>query len=147
MLDVKFNVISYVGSSSAETEALLSGELDAGISSLGDFNGIIQSGDAFGLVELSSEQNPSFPDVPPISSLGHQIETGSFIVLAAPKNTPKEAIEKIEAAFKTAYDTKEFQDWLITVGVTPSWLGPDKVKSWADELQKSTFQVMDDLKL
>ena len=93
MMGVKFNVISYVGSSSAETEALLSGELDVGISSLGDFNGIIQSGDAVGLVELSSEQNPAFPTVPPISKLGHKLETGSFVVLAAPVTGCQEARE------------------------------------------------------
>ena len=43
LLDVDFNVITYAGSSSAEAEALLSGELDAAISSLGDFSGLLAS--------------------------------------------------------------------------------------------------------
>lgn len=147
MAGVTFNVISYAGSSSAEAEALLSGELDAAISSLGDFSGIITSGDAMGIVELSSEQNPSFPTVPPISTLGYELETGSFILLAAPKNTPKEVIAKLEAAYKKGYDSKEFQSWLATVGVTPSWLGSDGVQKWIDQLQSTTFKVMDELKL
>ena len=147
MTGVTFNVISYAGSSSAESEALLSGELDAAISSLGDFSGLITSGDALGIVELSSEQNPSFPNVPPISKLGHELETGSFILLAAPKNTPKAVITKLETAFKQAYDSKEFQSWLVTVGVTPSWLGSDGVQKWIDQLQSTTFKVMDELKL
>lgn len=147
MLGVTFNVISYAGSSSAEAEALLSGELDAAISSLGDFSGIISSGDALGVVELSSEQNPSYPNVPPISTFGHDIETGSFILLAAPKNTPPEVIAKLEAAYKTAFETEDFQKWLATVGVTPSWLGSDGVQSWIDELQTTTFSVMDELGL
>ena len=147
MTGVTFNVISYAGSSSAEAEALLSGELDAAISSLGDFSGIITSGDAMGVVELSSEQNPSFPNVPPISKLGYELETGSFILLAAPKGTPKEAIVKLEASFKQAYDSKEFQTWLGTIGVTPSWLGSAGVQQWIDQLQKTTFKVMDDLSL
>ncbi|AWI78494.1 MAG: tripartite tricarboxylate transporter substrate binding protein [Betaproteobacteria bacterium HGW-Betaproteobacteria-13] len=147
MAGVKFNVISYAGSSSAEAEALLSGELDAAISSLGDFNGIISSGDALGIVELSSEQNPSFPNVPPISTLGYELETGSFILLAAPKNTPPAALSKLEAAFKQAYDSKDFQAWLVTIGVTPSWLGSDGVQKWIDQLQSTTFKVMDELSL
>jgi len=144
---VKFNVITYPGSSSAEAEALLSGELDAAISSLGDFSGIISSGDAKGVVELSSEQNPSFLSVPPISSLGYELETGSFILLSAPKNTPKEAITTLETAFKTAFESDEFQTWVTKIGVTPSWLGSAKVQSWIDGLQANTFKVMDDLSL
>ncbi|WP_372737298.1 Bug family tripartite tricarboxylate transporter substrate binding protein [Neptunomonas sp.] len=144
---VKFNVITYPGSSSAEAEALLSGELDAAISSLGDFSGIIESGDAKGLVELSSEQNPSFPGVPPISSLGYELETGSFVLLAAPKNTPKEAIVKLEASFKHAFESEEFQTWVASTGVTPSWLGANDVQNWIDKLQSETFKVMDGLGL
>ncbi|MBU2964130.1 tripartite tricarboxylate transporter substrate binding protein [Amphritea sp. 2_MG-2023] len=144
---VRFNVITYPGSSSAEAEALLSGELDAAISSLGDFSGIIQSGDAKGVVELTSEQNPSFPDVPPVSTFGYHLETGSFILLAAPKNTPEASLSKLESAFKTAFDSSEFQVWVATVGVTPSWLGSVDVQHWIDELQTSTFKVMDDLNL
>ncbi len=144
---VTFNVISYPGSSSAETEALLSGELDAAISSLGDFSGIIGSGDAKGLVELASEQNPSFPDVPPISTLGYELETGSFILLAAPKNTPKEAIAKLELSFKQAFESEEFQTWVASIGVTPSWLGASEVQGWIDSLQSDTFKVMDELNL
>ena len=144
---VKFNVITYPGSSSAETEALLSGELDGAISSLGDFSGIIESGDAKGVIELSSEQNPSFPDVPPISTHGYQLETGSFILLAAPKGTPKDTIAIIENSFKKAYDSTEFQEWILKVGVTPSWLGSKDVQAWIDELQSSTFKEMDALGL
>lgn len=147
LLDVDFNVITYAGSSSAEAEALLSGELDAAISSLGDFSGIISSGDAKGVVELASVQNMTYTDVPTISSKGYDLQTGSFIILSAPKDTPDEAVAAIETAFKTAYDTAEFQDWLAQVGVTPDWLGSDKVKDWMDNLQDKTFTLMNELNL
>ena len=144
---VEFNVIAYPGSSSAETEALLSGEIVAAISSLGDFNGIIESGDAMGVIELSSEQNPSYPDVPPISEKGIDLETGSFIVLAAPAKTPDDVIASLESIYKTAYDSEEFQSWITKVGVTPSWLGAAEVQDWVDNLQSTTFGVMDELGL
>lgn len=144
---VKFNVITYPGSSSAEAEALLSGELDAAISSLGDFSGVIESGDVKGLVELSSIQNPSFPSVSPISTLGYDLETGSFILLAAPKNTPEEVIASLETSFKDAFDSEEFQTWVSGVGVTPNWLGVNDVQEWINTLQSETFKVMDELDL
>lgn len=147
LLDVDFNVITYAGSSSAEAEALLSGELDAAISSLGDFSGLLSSGDAKGVVELTGVQNATYTDVPTLKSKGHDLQTGSFIVLAAPANTPDDAVETLESSFKAAYDTAEFQDWLAQVGVTADWLGSDEVNAWVDELQDKTFSLMDELEL
>jgi len=147
LLDVDFNVITYAGSSSAEAEALLSGELDAAISSLGDFSGLLASGDAKGVVELTSVQNVTYSDVPTLKSKGHDLQTGSFIVLAAPANTPDDAVEALETSFKGGYDSAEFQDWLAQIGVTADWLGSDEVGPWVDDLQTKTFTLMDELNL
>ncbi|WP_192035655.1 tripartite tricarboxylate transporter substrate binding protein [Halomonas sp. YLGW01] len=144
---VTFNVISYPGSSTAEAEALLSGEIDAAISSLGDFSGILSSGDAFGVVELSGTQNLAYPDVPPISDFGVELETGSFIVLAAPANTPEDAIEALESTYHEAYQSDEFQQWVTNIGVTPGWLGSEEVNAWIDGYQERTFAAMDELNL
>ncbi|WP_240548576.1 tripartite tricarboxylate transporter substrate binding protein [Cobetia sp. 4B] len=144
---VEFNVITYPGSSTAEAEALLSGEIDGAISSLGDFSGILDSGDAHGLVEFSSEQNPAYPEVPPMSELGGNLETGSFIVLAVPKGTPEDVVSTLESAYHSAYETPEFQKWITGVGVTPSWLGADEVNAWIEDYQQKTFTAMDELGL
>ncbi|WP_016855142.1 Bug family tripartite tricarboxylate transporter substrate binding protein [Halomonas smyrnensis] len=144
---VSFNVISYPGSSTAEAEALLSGEIDAAISSLGDFSGILSSGDAMGVVELSGSQNPAYPDVPPISEFDVELETGSFIVLAAPANTSEEAIETLESTYHQAFESEEFQQWVTGIGVTPGWLGSDEVNEWIEDYQQRTFAAMDELDL
>ncbi|MBY6108821.1 tripartite tricarboxylate transporter substrate binding protein [Halomonas sp. DP1Y21-3] len=144
---VTFNVISYPGSSTAEAEALLSGEIDAAISSLGDFSGILSSGDALGVVELSGSQNPAYPEVPPISEFDVDLETGSFIVLAAPANTPEDAIETLESTYHEAYQSDEFQEWVTSIGVTPGWLGSEEVNDWIGSYQERTFAAMDELDL
>ena len=142
-----FNIITYPGAAAAESEALLSGEIDAAIASLGDFAGLIDSGDVHGIAELSSEQNPSYSDVPPISELGIDLESGSFIVLVAPANTPGEAIQTLENAYSEAYSSDEFQQWVAQVGVTPSWLGSEEVGEWMEARQEETFALMDELGL
>lgn len=144
---VSFNVISYPGSSTAEAEALLSGEIDAAISSLGDFSGILSSGDALGVVELSGSQNAAYPDVPPISEFGIDLETGSFIVLAAPANTPEDVIETLETTYHEAYQSEEFQEWVTSIGVAPGWLGSEEVNEWIESYQQKTFDAMDELNL
>lgn len=142
-----FNIITYPGAAAEEAEAMLSGEIDAAIASLGDFAGLIDSGDVQGVVELSSEQNPSYPEVPPISELGHEIESGSFIVLAAPKETPVNALTTLENAYQEAFESEEFQQWVTQVGVTPSWLGASDVEGWMNERQTQMYSLMDELGL
>ena len=147
MTGADFNIITYPGAAAAESEALLSGEIDAAIASLGDFAGLIESGDIHGVAELSSEQNPSYSDVPPISELGIDLESGSFIVLVAPENTPEETIQALEDAYFEAYSSDEFQQWVAQVGVTPSWLGSEEVGEWMEARQAETFALMDELGL
>nr|WP_300313023.1 tripartite tricarboxylate transporter substrate binding protein [Halomonas sp.] len=143
---VTFKVVSYPGGAAPQKEALLNGEVDFALTSLGDFESLISSGDARGLVEFTDVQSESFPDVPPAKELGYDIQMGSFVILAAPANTPDEAISALEQAYQQAYDSEEFQRWLVDVGVTPNWLGHDEVTDWAQTTQQALFGRMDELK-
>src|SRR3546814_5791573 len=55
MTDTQFKLIAYPGGAAPQKEALLSGETQIAITSLGDFATLIESGDARGLVERSEE--------------------------------------------------------------------------------------------
>ncbi|ALM54213.1 Bug family tripartite tricarboxylate transporter substrate binding protein [Halomonas huangheensis] len=143
---VEFKVVSYPGGAAPQKEALLNGEVDFALTSLGDFESLISAGSARGLVEFTDVQSESFPDVPPVTELGHDIQMGSFVILAAPANTPDEAVEALEQAYQQAYDSEEFQNWLVDVGVTPNWLGHGEVTDWAQQSQQDLFARMDELK-
>ncbi|PHS04328.1 MAG: tripartite tricarboxylate transporter substrate-binding protein [Blastopirellula sp.] len=145
MMDVKFRVVSYVGGSAAQKEAILSGEVDGVITSLGDFAPILQSGDARGLVEFSSENNVAFPDVPTSGQLGLDLKTGSFLFFAVPKGTPQEAIDVLETAIQSAWNSDEFQTWAAQVGVTATWRDQQEVTDWVAEFQASIFAMLDEL--
>lgn len=144
--DVSFKIVSYPGGAAPQKEALLNGEVDFALTSLGDFESLISAGNAKGLVEFTDVQSESFPDVPPASELGYDIQMGSFVILAAPANTPEDALTALEAAYQQAYDSEEFQTWLVDVGVTPNWLGADEVEAWAEDTQAELFARMDELK-
>ncbi|MEQ5769688.1 tripartite tricarboxylate transporter substrate binding protein [Halomonas sp. H33-56] len=144
--EVEFKIVSYPGGAAPQKEALLNGEVDLALTSLGDFESLISAGDARGLVEFTDVQSESFPDVPPATELGYDIQMGSFVILAAPANTPDEAVTALEAAYQQAYDSEEFQNWLVDVGVTPNWLGTEEVEDWAEQTQGELFARMDELK-
>lgn len=142
---VKFNMISYPAGASQQKEAVLSNEVDAVITSLGDFAPVIQSGDVRGLAELSVARNAAFPDVPTAEELGFDLQVGSFIVIAAPAETPDEAVAVLEAAYSAAYQGEEFQEWLKAAGVSPAWLGASEVTDWAMDTQAEFFVILQDL--
>lgn len=143
--DIKFNMISYPGGAAQQKEAILSNEIDALITSLGDFASVVQSGDVRGLAELSDARNAAFPDVPTGKELGYDIQVGSFIVIAAPAGTPDTVIATLEEAYSNAYQGDEFQDFLKKVGVSPAWIGSEEVTAWATDTQKQFFGIMQGL--
>lgn len=145
MTGTKFDLIAYPGGAAPQKEALLSGEIDYAVTSLGDFASLLDAGDAKGIVEFSDAPNPAYKDVPTAKDAGVDLEMGSFIVLAAPAGTPDDVIAELEGAYKAAYDSGEFQNWVAKVGVTPSWLGSGEVTDWANQTQGNLFTLMQDL--
>jgi len=138
----EFKLIAYPGGAAPQKEAILSDEVDVVATSMGDFSALLEGGDVRGLVEFSDNRNPTFPDVPTAKEEGVDLQIGSFIVLTAPADTPDDVIAKVEANYKAALESDEFQEWVSKVGVSPNWLGSDEVTAWAEETQKTLFDQM-----
>jgi tripartite-type tricarboxylate transporter receptor subunit TctC len=130
---VKFNMISYQ-SSAPQREAILNGEVDAAITSLGDFAPLLNSGDAVGIIEFSTQRNGGYPTVPVAKELGldESLLSGSFLTLAVPAGTPAEVVEKLVSAYRAAATSKEFVDWAATVGVSPDFKSGAELKKFID---------------
>ena len=141
----EFDLIAYPGGAAPQKEALLSGEVDVVVTSLGDFAPLIQSGDAKGVVEFSTSRNPTYSDVPTTKEEGLDLQIGSFILLAVPEGTPDATVEKITAAYEAAYESDEFQSWVSNIGVTPSWLAGDEASAWVETTQAELYKLMDEI--
>ena len=142
-LGVDFNEVQYVGSAT-QREALLNGEVDAVITSLGDLASVIVSGQVRGLVEFSMAQNEAYPTVPTSSSLGYpELQCASFIIMCAPAGTPADVVSKLESFYKEAQSSKEFQDWIVSVGVSPVWKNAEETKQYVKEVQENAFKLLD----
>ncbi|HEX6142382.1 MAG TPA: tripartite tricarboxylate transporter substrate binding protein [Geminicoccaceae bacterium] len=142
---VEFQLVSYPGGAAPQKEALLNQEVDAVVTSLGDFASLIEEGDVKGVVEFSDTANPAYPDVPIAGDVGIDLQIGSFIILAAPAGTPDDIVAKLEEIFQAAHESEEFQSWLEQVGVTSSWRGTEEVTEWAKSTQDEYFQIMQGL--
>jgi len=144
---IKFNKISY-SSSAPQREALLSGEVDVILSSLGDFNSLLESGEGIGIVEFSSVQNAAYPDVPTAKDLGldDKYQSSSFIYLAVPAKTPDEIVTYLKDTFKKAAESEEYISWITSIGVTPRWVPGEEVVDFVKNLQEKDFKALDELK-
>ncbi|WP_033069308.1 Bug family tripartite tricarboxylate transporter substrate binding protein [Thalassospira australica] len=141
----ELKLIAYPGGAAPQKEAILSNEVDVVATSMGDFSALMEGGDVRGLVEFSDNRNPTFPDVPTAKEEGIDLQIGSFIVLAAPADTPDDVVTKVEGIYKAAYESDAFQEWVSKVGVSPNWLGSDEVTDWANDTQKTLFDQMQSL--
>jgi tripartite-type tricarboxylate transporter receptor subunit TctC len=144
---VKFNMISYT-TSAPQREALLNREVEAVITSLGDFAAILNSGTCRGLIELSAERNKAYPDVPTIKDfgLGDEFLTGSFVVIIAPAGVSPEIASALENAFKTAITSEEFVSWASSNGITAHFLSGSDCEAYIKQVQKKDFSILDELK-
>jgi tripartite-type tricarboxylate transporter receptor subunit TctC len=141
----EFQLVSYPGGAAPQKEAILNGEVEAVITSLGDFASLIEEGDVKGIVELSDTPNPAFPDVPIAADVGLDLQIGSFIILAAPAGTDEEIVKQLETIYQAAHESEEFQSWLEQVGVTSVWRGSDDATAWATSTQEQYFEIMQGL--
>jgi tripartite-type tricarboxylate transporter receptor subunit TctC len=141
----EFKLVSYPGGAAPQKEAILNGEVEAAITSLGDFAALLEDGQVKGVVELSNTPNPAFPDVPIASDVGLDLQIGSFIILAAPAGTDAEIVTELEQIYQAAHESEEFQTWLEQVGVTSAWRGSAEAAAWAESTQEDYFAIMQGL--
>jgi tripartite-type tricarboxylate transporter receptor subunit TctC len=144
---VKFNMITYT-TSAPQREALLNKEVEAVITSLGDFAAILSAGTCRGLIELSAERNKAYPDVPTIKDfgLGDEFLTGSFVAIVAPAGISSEIASALENAYKTAITSEEFVSWTTSNGITAHFLSGSDCEAYIKQVQKKDFAVLDELK-
>jgi tripartite-type tricarboxylate transporter receptor subunit TctC len=144
---VEFQKISYT-SSTAQREAILNKEVDAAVTSLGDFTPLLQSGDARGIVEFSTTKNLTFPTVPTAVdlNLGDDFLSSSFLCIVVPAGTPAEIVKILEDSIRRTVTSKEFADWTATVGVSASFMDGQKLGQFVKDTMTRDFTVLDELK-
>ena len=98
-----------VSGGSGAVQAVLAGDVDLSFSG-GSWAPIVAAGDAKALFAASFERLKLAPDLVSMKDLGFPFGVTSHISLHAPAGTPKEAIEKIAAAFKPAVEGEMTQN-------------------------------------
>ncbi|ARP98230.1 Bug family tripartite tricarboxylate transporter substrate binding protein [Pseudorhodoplanes sinuspersici] len=98
------------------------------------------------------ERSGQIPDVPTFTELGFpSIRMTSWVGLLAPAGTPQPTLQKLTAAVEKILESKEVQQRIIKLGLSPMAVGPkvfaDQIKSdtafWDDVVGRAKIQQVD----
>ncbi len=127
-MGIEMTHIPYAGSGQALTD-LLAGRVKVMLSSPVSVLPHIQAGTLNALAVTSAKRIASLPEVPTVAELGHPgFEISGWYGVAAPKGTPPEVVEKLNASIQQALATENVRNSLEKAGVeargsTPAELG------------------------
>lgn len=137
--------IPYRGAGPA-LQDLIAGQVDMMFDGLGSSANHIKAGRIRALAVASDKRAPGFAELPTVAEAGgppYQVAT--WYGLWAPKGTPKEAVDAMQAEMKKALGSDELKSAWAGLGANPPNLwGPDfgkfvssEIKRWAEVVKNS----------
>ncbi len=110
--------VPYKGAGPALTDQI-GGQVQVFFDNLPSSAGHIKSGNLRALGVTSTNRDPSFPDVPPIADTVPGYEATAWFGVGMPKGTPREAIDKMNAAINKALADPKLRTRLAELGGSP----------------------------
>jgi tripartite-type tricarboxylate transporter receptor subunit TctC len=137
--------IPYRGAGPA-LQDLIAGQVDMMFDGLGSSAAHIKGGRIKALAVAADKRSPSFPDVPTAAEMGlPDYQVATWYGLWAPKGTPKDVVDRIQAELRKALNSEEIiAVWRGIGSITPDLYGDaygrfvsSEVKRWADVVKAS----------
>lgn len=124
---VKLSHIPYQGSAPAIT-ALLGGHVDMASTAIAPAQAHIKAGALRPLAVFSDKRLKAYPDVPTLRELGYNLGSPTLYGILAPRGTPKEVVDAIQAAARRVVEKygDQIANTLSTMGAEVKLLGPDE---------------------
>ena len=129
--------IPYRGAGPA-LQDLIGGQVDLMFDGLGSSATHIRGGRIKALAVASARRASGFPDIPTSAEAGTpSYQVATWYGLWAPKGTPKDVVERLQAEMKTAFTSAELQSGWTSLGAeTPNLYGDAFGKFVSNEIQR-----------
>lgn len=142
--DIDIMHIPYNGGAPAQL-ALLSAEVDFTFDNLATAAPNINAGKLKALAVTTDERSDVLPDVPTVKESGlENFSVSTWWGLVAPANTPKEEIDKLNAAFSAAMKSEQAQERFANLLVTPTPSTPAEFDEFMREERTRYKQIVED---
>lgn len=145
--NIKLNVIPYSGGAAPAIMDLLGGHVDAITVSAAEVAGHVAAGRLRTLAIMRTTRDSRFPAMPTMREQGYEAVFATWWALMAPPGTPASVIKRLHGAFKTAWDSAEFQEFMNRQGFEPMYVPPAAFRNFVDGESKKFRPVLSDLGL
>jgi tripartite-type tricarboxylate transporter receptor subunit TctC len=140
--------VPYRGAAPAVTD-LLGGQIQVAFTELATSLGHVKAGKLRALAVTTTKRSDALPDVPTLSEFIPGFEASQWIGLAAPKDTPREIIDKLNAAINAALADPKVKTRFAELGGTVmpgspadfSKLVADETEKWGKVIQQAKIKV------
>ncbi len=89
------------------------------------------------------ERHPKYPKIPTLKEQGVDMVYGIYRAVVAPVGTPEPVRQKLAAAVKVAYDSKDYQQFLQKTGYGATYMGPQEGQEFFQKLDSTIKRLMD----
>ena len=139
MTGVKMQHVPYRGAAPATTD-LLGGQVQVIFDNMPSIIQHIRSGSLRALGVTTAERSPQLPDVQTVAETVPGYEASALFGVGAPKNTPKEIVEKLNREINAILAEPEMTKRLVELGGEPLIQSPDAfgemIKAETDKWRK-----------
>jgi tripartite-type tricarboxylate transporter receptor subunit TctC len=117
--------------------AVLGGQVDVGSIQLGEAIEQIEAGELTPIVTFAEERPSYLPDTPTAIEAGYDVPVQQSRAVFAPLGTPQEVLDRLQAAFQTAFDSPEYQQFNEDNQLTPNEVSGDELREqWTTNLEE-----------
>ena len=124
---VEMTAVPYRGSVPAFTD-VIGGRLDAMIDTATSAIPRIRNGQLRALAVSSPQRYPLMPDTPSMVETVSGIQLMSWLGLAAPPQTPRPIIDRLNSEIRRALDLPDIRSWLAETGVLAAPSSPEELQ-------------------
>ncbi len=134
---IKWTHVPFRGSAPALSE-LIAGRVDVMVDVVPSSAPFVTSGKIRAIAVMAPKRSAQLPDVPTFDELGYKgVDFSGWHALLAPKGTPKEVIDKLNAAVNKLLQKPEFQSALAKIGAEADGGTPQQLyKRMVEEMDK-----------
>jgi tripartite-type tricarboxylate transporter receptor subunit TctC len=130
-------------SNAAGLQELAAGGVDLVCGSHPEGRALIEAGKVRSLAILDDRPSELFPKVPTLkTAIGSNWTAGVWRGMGAPKNLPRPIEDKLVAAVKKAFDSKEYKDFMHTRGFGAKYLPPKEFAAFMARTDAETGALM-----
>lgn len=149
MSDTDIVHVPYKGSSGARTD-VIGGQVQMMFDAVTTMAGQVQAGKVKALATTGKERSAVLPDVPTVSESGVPgYEATIWLGLMAPKGTPKEIVDKLNAAVSKIASAPDVRQLWLKQGAVPMVMSPeafdkytrDDIAKWAKVIKKANIKL------